>query len=1394
MARLYKDYISVDKHFFPVFSKNLDTKYPDHWKAFVPHDTFKDILSDLAGSLEMASTQSRRSLWISGAYGTGKTYASFAIKHILEDDIGDVNEYFQKQGIGQTISNRLTSLKHKGTILVVHRSTSSGITGDNKLFGAIQESIKQALKNKGYQYLGGKSLFANILDRLTNPDSPFNFTGAFNLHKEKFTEYSGPEAVIKDLKELDIDGELDLLDRIIEVADISGFNFSQDPDDVIAWIKDIIEGNKLHAIVFIWDEFTEFFKNNQNALTGLQELAQASFTIPFYFLLITHLTHSQVIPAADSRKKIEARFKLRTIEMPDTTAFMLMGNAIQAAPELTDEWNNIVLDLWTRVQRIIPTSMIHDIKREELRAILPIHPYAAYMLKVISATISSNQRTMFQFLCGETGQGAESKRNFRWYIENHSIDDWQYLTTDYIWDYFFHLDNPDLDETTRNTISHYSTYENQCDDEDDKRVLKTMLLLYAMQQKRGGGIGSALSNLLRPTIYYISAAFEGTAIHDKLRIIMDKFVKKGVLGSIPERNDILYVTQTSTIDKEELDRIREKILKDIPFERIVRDCGINSRYDFSGYLKTRCVTVTATNTDIRKKLYDLAGKLPPNKLLIIVLYAKNDEDSSKNHDIISQLLQEYKGDIVIADMSSQPLGQQSYNNYIDLKARAEYFSKKDHHQVKLYDANANGVIAEWIQKLDVTTVSLYTKGEMPVQIKGTANFREKIKEINKKLYPNGLETVTDMDKLFAEDGYKEITAIMGMDKKEISSNYKYLDAIKNKLKEATLWHSHNYEKTNPSHSVSQMKTAIEELIKAEFDKTNSVEITNIWSTMQARPFGLMSCVGSVFLLGFLLKEYADTKYYRNDETNTVPLTHDGLADMIFNLVKGISKNSNLRIVRMTPEHEIFCSVTADVFNIIGRNSIQDISHGLNMRISKINFPLWAIRDYMEERYALGLKDAIIQIVDLLCEFVSSKKNDGHDNTKIAEEIARLYQKNAGIKDNLIQVVTADNMKIGMDIYIGRQKAEIKTIADKLGIGNMGYIGDLKAKLSADASWLWDKSDIDNKIDEVYEDYRLIDAINRILTSPVSDLEATAHKIKAKMSAFKMPFDFFKDSCKAINQLFVYLIDIYKVDSLKNTNKTTLTNELEQHAEALNQLYDNQYQIFSDKLPDVLNEPLSDEECVHIFKKMESNSIEKSLEQYLQELKQCHYELQKNKSFKLLLDKWKELTGTETPRKWSESKRIPVLCLFSNELQEAANVFGIINKTLTTSDRKYIDNAIKFLKQNQNIAKLNDIDLCNKTFKKFISGGYAEIFTESDIEDLKNILQSESPNIYNWYYDRDKFTDKIEKIGNEKYKDGYYKKVFDEIDNLTPEKAKEYLKELIKNEPLVGIRIMKSSKS
>ena len=51
-----------------------------------------------------------------------------------------------------------------------------------------------------------------------------------------------------------------------------------------------------------------------------------------------------------------------------------------------------------------------------MKKLLPIHPYAAYLLKFIAQVISSNQRTMFQFLCA-AGNGT-----FKNFIDSHGFE------------------------------------------------------------------------------------------------------------------------------------------------------------------------------------------------------------------------------------------------------------------------------------------------------------------------------------------------------------------------------------------------------------------------------------------------------------------------------------------------------------------------------------------------------------------------------------------------------------------------------------------------------------------------------------------------------------------------------------------------------------------------------------------------------------------------------------------------------------------------------------------------------------------------------------------------------------------------------------------------------------
>ena len=105
---------------------------------------------------------------------------------------------------------------------------------------------------------------------------------------------------------------------------------NMDTEKLAAWIRDVVNVNGLGAIVFIWDEFSEYFKNCQNSLTGFQTLVEVSETSPFYFVIVTHESDGIIANASD-RSKISNRFiEPRVhIELPDNMAFQLMAQAMK---------------------------------------------------------------------------------------------------------------------------------------------------------------------------------------------------------------------------------------------------------------------------------------------------------------------------------------------------------------------------------------------------------------------------------------------------------------------------------------------------------------------------------------------------------------------------------------------------------------------------------------------------------------------------------------------------------------------------------------------------------------------------------------------------------------------------------------------------------------------------------------------------------------------------------------------------------------------------------------------------------------------------------------------------------------------------------------------------------
>lgn len=1393
MARLYKDFIKVDPNFIPVFSKNSDKTYPDKWQSFYPHESFKDILTKVVETLEKGNETKDHSIWMSGAYGTGKTFASFVIKHVLEDDIDNIEPYFSENKL-QNLFARVKGIRSKGKILVVQKSASAGIDKQNKLFNAIIESVKDALRSHGYSYMGATSLLDTIITTLKDPNSTFNFNGAFKKHRAKFTEYESPQSVIKDLEELDIDDKLDLLDTIIEVADEESFNWSLSPDDVIEWLDDVRKGNGLFSIFFIWDEFTEYFKNNQNNITGLQELAMADSRINFYLFLITHSALGQLIQDQQARKIIEARFKLVHIELEESTAFKLLGQALHHEKDLAEEWESISSELWNGIKRgtvdVIKEKDI-SIKDEDFRSLLPLHPYAAYLLKIIAKDISSNQRTIFQFLSGDLSDS--SRVNFKYFIEHNAYEygKWSYLTADYLWDYFFNMDNADLDNTFSATISHYNNYASLCQNENQRRILKVALLLQALQSKNGADSRNGATSLMRPTLVNIKACFAGTPIELYIEQDLNEFVKKGILGKIEDSKEILFVMNSAAIDSDRMKSIEDEIKRSVSFEKLLEEPSykVSEQFEPNDFLKYRIKIEVATPNSIRQAAERMAN-LGDNIIPTVFLYVKNEAEQGKIKDCVKNFFDRVPNGIVV-DFSATPFTDLSYQRFVESKAKERYFSSMPNQdsQVKLAQKSARDIIAEWVRKLYATTLRIYFSVDKSEPVTGASNLRKKFKEINASIFSCGLESITQNDKLFAETGYKETVAQMAMGKISVPPNYSYLRNISERLERDGIWKDKDYFINKPSHPISRMKLAINAIIDKSFEDSSKVSITDLWKALKKPPFGLLQNTGSVFILGFLLQEYADSSYYKKDvNNNTVALNYVDLCELIFAVVKALPKAEGQYIVKQTKEHEVFCQKTGEIFKIAKdkRHSIDDIAKYINIYLTNNNFPMWSLKYFIdEEMYDHPMRNALIKLTELFCEFISPEAKIGREKTKVAEDIFHIYKDETGIDDVYTDILNCDNMRIGMEMYIVHYKPELGQTASLLKIESKEYLAMLTDMLAPDSSYLWQLGDTNHQIDNLYIELRLLYVVNRVLTTKQKTAVDIRRALTDKLDNIKLTLHILNELKPNLSTILEKLIDIKENHIV---NKAETVSVVDSHADDFNEFFNNQFDVFSKALNNYVDENIIADEADFLYKNAEAGTLFKNDDQFVLYMRRELDKYRKNKKILKMFDAWKKVTGTNSPIEWSSKNGVPVLCLFADELSQAQNVFSALNKTSNLPNESDIDKAIAFINSNR-MSVLSDIKKCEGLFIQYFCGEYSYVVENADgLRDwIRNITNKQ---VYDWFFMRDLLKADIVRYATSCYESKFRTRVKAKVHSLSAEEAQKFLNELIEKDPLLGINILK----
>lgn len=1395
MDNKYKDYFDIDPDYFPAVNPDVIKSNPELWKKFYPHETFIKLIKDIVSVL---NRQQKQNIWVEGAYGTGKSHAVLTLKHLLDSTEQETKEYFETFNLDQDLLKKFLYVKSEGKIITVHRYASSSIKGDNDLFIAIQESIEQALRDAGIDNAAHGAMKDAVVKYLSDEYNKQYFNGLVTGPYASLFGGSDADKIIKDLQEYTEDALRELMRKIFKVANERQIRaFTLDDKGLCEWIRETIRQNKLNAIVFIWDEFTEYFQNNMTALTGFQTMLELSETEHFCFIPVTHKSEALFSAQDTMKNKILGRFVRPrcVIELPENMAFQLMGAAMQknSDPVIYQEWTEEILpDLCDRTvnSRVIVGKQT-KLNDEQMRGILPIHPYAASLLKHISTSFDSNQRSMFDFIKNDRGDDTHA---FQWFIKNCGpLDDNPLLTIDMLWNFFYDMGKESLALSIRQILDNYPRLSRANLLEDEKRVLKAVLLFQAISFEVRDSVDLFLANEKNLNSAFEGSDLEGKASHIAEKLVRDKILYKKIVG----KNDV-YSVLIGEMSEDQIEKHKKKYLTKTT-SSLITDGALDEAIELPAALKLRYKLVYAGITDFEqttKKCMNEAER-DGKHLYGVVTFAKDSSERlALSQKITTKLNENPDTPVIFIDCSKTLLGEEQFAEWVEFKAKADYHSGKDKDQSTQNSNYANDVLKNWRKNIKDGEFVYYSKVRLNGETLATEDaLMDELCAYNRKIFTNGLECYNVIANMWTLNAARQ-GAECGL-KEEIAGTFR--SSNPNTKLEVALngaWKVQDYWTSSPSLNISAIKARLGELMRTKLRRDGRISIRTIFETLSEAPYGFMPCNLSAFILGFLLKEYCGGKYTWSDDTTSDELTVDKMKEMIHEILQQ-EKTPNPRyrdkyIVTMPQEVKAFIDITSKAFGISKSQctSVEAARERVRAKMRELSFPIWTL-DYIIEGESI---DTDVEVVKRLVELYGFLANNVKEETDMSEndiaiEIGKISLKNASAISDLEKLFTAEKCQIGIKAFLDVYKdGELIKLANAVNDGNQ-YINVLRSKFAVDAAnWVWRKGTAEAVIDSVILEYQIIEESNKCVGTSKSYKDAL-RAWSGKANNMRLSFSAIKNDVDDLDVLLGYIYEICTTDQLQEQHKQAFLDSMKIFGAKFVDFYNNRQNDVFKKVCDFELTGLSDADKDKVYGAMPMGCFTKDKVGYSNLVAQMVEEQKKGLNSMKLRNIWREKTNTSSPYQWSEQFSMPIFAMLAEqEVTVCRKIFATINSN--KADAKDISDAITYLENAKFFDFLSDASQRDKMFVKNIIRDNAVML--SNIAEVKDYLRSHVTDVPYYWFGSPSVQSTLNKMAEAKYNKDGYEIAFQKIDQMSAEDVKKYLKDLIKNNKNVGVEIIKNN--
>ena len=916
--------------------------------------------------------------------------------------------------------------------------------------------------------------------------------------------------------------------------------------------------------------------------------------------------------------------------------------------------------------------------------------------------------------------------------------------------------------------------------EDEEAVLKAILIMQAIDQRRGGMI-----DLFKATEQNLSYVFEGIPDLEgtKSANLAKGLKEKGILVLNPiSGGRHAYAAAVLAGDQSKIDNHKRDIRQNSTTSKLVTEGGLSTVLSLSPALRLRFESepgtgkiTPVTTADFTRIINILRDRATGWNFHAVIAFAKDDAEAAIFRKTVKTAVadKQYEN-IVFIDALSTPLGSDAFEQYVDFSAMAMYYQGSNNTSSRESSDKAKRVLdQDWKNRIYNGQFVVYTHANQEGEKLGNG---QGVASVLQTIVTNKFPYVLDFAKSLTESQLKLTSAKQSAKSGILQATSGVVVGVEKHVL-PTVWTIDRYwenPKTAPL-PISKIKIEVDKRIEVEFARDGQISISEIYNFLE-ETYGFSPCNLSSFIAGFLLKEYSSEPLrYSDSSGGHEQMTQDKLAEMLGNYIGKSPKPKPTYIVKMSPDEMAFYNLTEKAWSIPANScsSVGQAARAVSTKMSSLNLPVWCL----EEVDTVGIFDVVQKYIELV-------QKEGHEAHQKAIEIGRIASAKPSLTDSLFALLTSDNCQKGMRKYLRSfEGGKVMDLATAIGAEN-NILSDIRRLFGVKYSCYWDKQGGEDEIRKLMTEYSIVKESNAILNT-------ASHSLTEVYKEWRERLKFIGISCEALRakypgfiKVLDMLLKICKQEDILPEQLKTFSTELVAHGAEIRELLTNDRRAFAEIYEPYL-EDLSDNDIAEVKSKLQTGLFELPKTDCNVKVKEVAEEFRKNQLKSQLFRLWKDKTGTKNPREWSSRYRTPILCCVSDaEYEKARKAFETLNRNWGTDSE--IKSAISFLESTTLFDILADEEKRNDEFKWDIVREYSTLLP--DLDKVRDTLDRLSVDTYDWR-DNPSVKGKVKQLAEAEYNAGGSEKVLLKIDKMDDAQLKQYLKRLVKDSITVGIEIL-----